>query len=132
MTKAGPGGPIDHKNESFIRIGSDYVVFEAYSSNPAGTSYIRLLNEKGQERTYWNSLEWSEDEVQAEEVMGAIFGRLKSFSAVLQTRLRKLDTIISQLSAEHAEIHPDKGDAPTFNEGGIGWEAKRIIKSLLE
>jgi hypothetical protein len=54
-----------------------YAVFESAEMNPKGTSYVRIIDDKGQELAYWDSAEWCESGEQAIEVMGAIFGAMQ-------------------------------------------------------
>lgn len=46
-------------------------------------------------------------------------------------KIQRLQEIFVILAEEHAEIHPEKGDAPTFNEGGIGYEGGNIVREIM-
>lgn len=49
----------------------NYLVCESSDGNPAGTSYVKVINSNGVEVGYWTASEWAVD---PELVMGAIFG----------------------------------------------------------
>jgi hypothetical protein len=74
---AGPGGPLHDLSEvAFECPSGNFVVVESSQANPAGTSYVRLvdhLGPDGKEIVYWVEDEWAES---PEEVMGAIFGAM--------------------------------------------------------
>jgi hypothetical protein len=58
--------------ECIIRIaGGGEIRTDSYEDNPAGSSYVRVVNRDGAEIGYWTTEEWEEDPAL---VMGAILG----------------------------------------------------------
>jgi hypothetical protein len=54
-----------------------YLVFESAEASPEGATYVRFIDNKGQELLYYSYTEWCESEMQAKEVMGAILGAMQ-------------------------------------------------------
>lgn len=70
---------LDYGDECGIPIGSAgaTVRCDSYDDNPAGASYVRVVDAEGREIAYWNYEEWAED---PGLVMGAIMGAMKGAS----------------------------------------------------
>ena len=56
-------------------VEGEYLCFESYEANTKGCSYVRFVNERGEEIAYWDHEEWS---AEPQLVMGAIMACIQS------------------------------------------------------
>lgn len=61
-------------------VNGEFLCFETSSNNPSGCSYIRFVDEGGEELAYWDFAEWVED---PQLVMGAIMGSIQNGATTL-------------------------------------------------
>lgn len=70
----------DYGNEYIVKLDNGRAIHtDSYQDNPAGSSYVRIVDEQGNEVAYWIYDEWRED---PQLVMGAILGACESVSPI--------------------------------------------------
>jgi len=64
------------KDESVVpTIKGQFLVFESYTGNPNGTSYVRFVDADQNELLFYNEQEWVEE---PQEVMGCIMAAIQN------------------------------------------------------
>jgi len=64
------------KGESVVpTIKGQFLVFESYTGNPNGTSYVRFVDADQNELLFYNEQEWVEE---PQEVMGCIMSAIQN------------------------------------------------------